>query len=73
MGIKASIPPINKSAQVFVRADYEKTFRVRAAQLFNLSLLKLLTKLDSFKVGHGRFFEQSPDGRPITCSGLNYG
>ena len=35
-GVKATIPPINTKAQVAVRVDYDKSFRVKAAQLYNL-------------------------------------
>ena len=57
LGTKAEIPAINKRSQLSVRADYDKTFRVRAAQLFNLLPAGLggITSLDSFKVGLGRF------------------
>ena len=50
-----------------VRADYDKTFRVRAAQLFNIlpAELRAITDLDSFKVGLGRFMEQYPDTPPV--------
>ena len=67
LGIKACIPPINKKTQMSVKADYDKTFRVRAAQLFNLLPVKLraITDLESFKVGLGRFMEQYPDTPPV--------
>ena len=53
-----------------IRADYDKTFRVKAAQLFNLLPLELrttrsTTKLDSFKVRLGRFLQQYPDTPPV--------
>ena len=68
LGIKANIPPINKKAQISVRSDYDKTFRVRAAQLFNLlpTELRAITDLESFKVGLGRFMEQYPDTPPVS-------
>ena len=58
---------MNKRAEMSVRADYDKTFRVKAAQLFNLLPLELrtATKLDSFKVKLGRFLEQYPDTPPV--------
>ena len=51
LGIKAEIPPLNKRSQLSVRTDYDKTFRVRAAQLFNLlpAALGSITSLDAFK------------------------
>ena len=66
-GVKASIPPIKKKAQQSVRADYDKSFRVRAAQLFNLLPHELtsITSLENFKVGLGRFLEQFPDNPPV--------
>ena len=66
-GIKAEIPPMNKSAQLSVRSDYDNTFRVRAAQLFNVlpSELRSITILDSFKVGLDRFMKQYPDTPPV--------
>ncbi|XP_063676111.1 uncharacterized protein LOC134812558 [Bolinopsis microptera] len=66
-GIKAEIPAMNKSAQLSVRTDYDNSFRVRAAQLFNVlpSELRSITLLDSFKVGLGRFMEQYPDTPPV--------
>ena len=67
LGIKAEIPPINKRSQMSVRTDYDKTFRVRAAQLFNLlpTALGSITSLDAFKVGLSRFLEQYPDTPPV--------
>ena len=67
LGIKAEIPPINKRSQLSVRTDYDKTFRVRAAQLFNLlpPALGNITSLELFKVGLSRFLEQYPDTPPV--------
>ena len=67
LGIRASIPPINKKAQLSVRTDYDKTFRVQAAQLFNVlpTDLRSLSTLESFKAGLGRFLEQYPDTPPV--------
>ena len=66
-GLKAEIPAVSKSAQLSVRSDYDSTFRVRAAQLFNLlpPELRSLTTLGSFKAGLGRFLEQYPDTPPV--------
>ena len=68
LGIRAEIPPISKRSQLSVRTDYDKTFRVRAAQLFNLlpAALGSITSLDAFKVGLSRFLEQYPDTPPVT-------
>lgn len=67
LGIKAEIPAINKRSQLSVRSDYDKTFRVRAAQLFNLlpPALGSITSLDGFKVELSRFLEQYPDTPPV--------
>ena len=67
LGLKAVIPPVNKNAQLSVRSDYDSTFRVRAAQLFNLlpPELRATTSLGGFKAGLGRFMEQCPDTPPI--------
>ncbi|KAL5260256.1 hypothetical protein ACHWQZ_G010398 [Mnemiopsis leidyi] len=63
LGLKAVIPPVNKNSQLSVRSDYDSTFRVRAAQLFNIlpPELRATTSLDGFKAGLGRFMEQCPD------------
>ncbi|KAL5257941.1 hypothetical protein ACHWQZ_G012778 [Mnemiopsis leidyi] len=67
LGIKAEIPAINKKSQLSVRADYDRTFRIRAAQLFNLlpANLRSIKKLDSFKIELGKVLEQYPDTPPV--------
>ena len=67
LGVKAKIPSINKRVQLSVRTDYDNTFRVRAAQLWNLlpQGLGREESLDNFKVGLGRFLEQYPDTPPV--------
>ena len=67
LGLKAVIPSVNKYAQLSVRSDYDSTFRVRAAQLFNLlpPELRSITSLESFKAGLGKFMEQYPDTPPV--------
>jgi hypothetical protein len=57
LGFEACIPPINKKAQMTVKADYDKTSGVRASQLFNLLPVELraITELEGFKVGLRRF------------------
>ena len=67
LGIKAEIPAINRKSQMSVRADYDRTFRIRAAQLFNLlpAGLRSIKKLDFFKAELGRFLEQYPDTSPV--------
>ena len=63
LGIKACVPPINRKSQMSVKAEYDKIFRVRAAQFFNLLPVELraTTELESFKVGLSRFMGQFPD------------
>ena len=67
LGIKAEIPAINRKSQMSVRADYDRTFRIRAAQLFNLlpASLRSITKLDCFKAELGRVLERYPDTPPV--------
>ena len=63
LGIKACVPPINRKSQMSVKAEYDKIFRVRAAQLCDLLPVELraITELESFKVGFSRFMEHYPD------------
>ena len=67
LGMKAKIPSINKRAQLSVRTDYDNTFRVTVAQLWNLLPQKLGIddSLDNFKVGLGRFLDKYPDTQPV--------
>ena len=63
---------MNKSAQLSVRTDYDYTFRVRAAQLFNVlqSELQSIEILDSFKVGLEDLMKQYPDTPHV--QGIHY-
>ena len=67
LGVKVEIPRLNKSTQLSVRGDHDLTFRVRAAQLFNLLPpdVGCLSTLEGFKAGLGRFMEQYPDTPPV--------
>ena len=67
LGIKALIPRINTIAQISVRSDYDSSFGVRAAQLWNIlpSDVSQLNLLESFKIGLCRFLEQFLDTPPI--------
>ena len=67
LGIKALILQINTKAQISVRSDYDSSFGVRAAQLWNIfpSDVSQLNSLESFKIGFGRFLEQFPDTPPV--------
>ena len=74
LGAKASIPAVNRKAQMSIRADYDRSFRVRAAQLFNMlpADLRSVCTLETFKCGLGRFLEQYPDTPPVTgYTGVN--
>ena len=74
LGVRASIPAINRKAQMSIKADYDRSFRVRAAQLFNMlpADLRGVSTLDAFKSGLGRFLEHYPDTPPVTGhSGVN--
>ena len=66
-GIKAKIPLLKANAQQSVRSDYNSSFAVRAAQLWNIlpSEINTLDSLDSFKIGMGRFLERFPDTPPV--------
>ena len=66
-GIKAEIPPMNKRSQLSVRTDNDNTFRVKAAQLFNVlpPELRSIKILDSLKIGLDKFLEQFPDTPPV--------
>jgi hypothetical protein len=67
-GIREDIPPMMKPSQLSVRTDYDNTFRVRAAQLFNVlpSELRSIKMLNIFKADLGSFLEQCPDTPPVT-------
>ena len=73
LGIKAEIPAINRKSQMSGRADYDRTFRIRAVQLFNLlpASLRSITKLDCFKAELGRVLERYPDTPPVPGYTLN--
>ena len=66
-GMRAKIPSINKNAQLSVQTDYDNSFRVSAAKLWNILPADLGTvkTLESFKTGLGRFLEQFPDTPPV--------
>ena len=66
-GIKAKIPSLNTNAQLSVQSDYDNSFGVRAAQLWNVlpSETNTLETLDSFKIALGRFLERFPDTPPV--------
>ena len=67
LGVKALIPQSNTKAQMSVRSDYDSSFGVRAAQLWNIlpANTSQLETLASFKIGLGMFLEQFPDTPPV--------
>ena len=67
LGIRALIPPLNNKVQMSIRSDYDCSFGVRAAQLWNAlpADITTLKSLESFKIGFGRFLEQYPDNPPV--------
>ena len=66
-GVRATVPSVNMKSQMSVRSDYDRSFRVKAAQLWNTlpAGVNSLSTLDSFKVGLGQFLEQFPDTPPV--------
>ena len=71
LGIKAEIPAIDRNYQMYVRADYARTSRMRAAQLFNLlpaSIMNIKNWIDiyiCFIAELDRVLERYPDTPPV--------
>ena len=67
-GIRAKIPPTSKVAQLSVRSDYDRSFKIRAAKLWKQLPADTgkLGNLESFKIGLCRFLEQYPYTPPVT-------
>ena len=67
LGLKVELPRLNKSAQLLVQPDYDLSFGIRAAQLFNLFPpdVGCLPTLEGFKARLGSFMEQYPDTPPV--------
>ena len=67
LGLKAIVPSINNKVQLSIRTDYDCSFGVRAAQLWNILPpdTSSLKSLDCFKTGLGRFLERFPDTPPV--------
>ena len=66
-GVKVILPSVNNKTMTSVRSDYDHSFSVRAAQLWNTlpADVTLLDSLDPFKAGLGKFLEQYPDNPPV--------
>ena len=62
-GIKITLPPLNHKTQASVRTDYENSFKIRAARLWNLlpQDVNSITTLDAFKAALGRYLKKIPD------------
>ena len=67
LGVKAIIPSIDTGTQNSVRTDYDNSFTVRGAQLWNTipAEVSILGTLEAFKVGLGKFLERYPDTPPV--------
>ena len=54
-GVKITQPPLNNKAQASVRTDYENSFKIKAARLWNLLPRNVNTQitLDTFKAALG--------------------
>ena len=67
LGVKASIPYFDNGTQGSVRTDYDNSFTVRGAQLWNAipAEVSTLVTLEAFKVGLGKFLERYPDTPPV--------
>ena len=66
LGTKVVIPPVNK-VQVSVRTDYDNSFKIKAAKLWNLlpKTVNTATSLDQFKAALGKFLKEIPDTPPV--------
>ena len=65
-GIQATVPSLKTSASSKAKACYNKSFRVKAAQQWNLlaSTTKDLDSLDKFKISLSTFLRRFPDKPP---------
>ena len=66
LGTKVVIPPVNK-VQVSVRTDYDNSFKIKAAKLWNLlpKTDNTATSLDQCKAALGKFLKEIPDTPPV--------
>ena len=67
-GIQATVPSLQTSASSKAKACYDKYFRVKAAQLWNLlsATTKDFDSLDKFKIALFTFLRRFPDKPPVT-------
>ena len=66
LGTKVVIPAMSK-VQVSVRTDYDNSFKIKAAKLWNLlpKSVNTVSHLDQFKVALGKFLKEFPDTPPV--------
>ena len=67
-GIQAVVPALNKTASSKAKTCYDRSFHVKAAQLWNLlpAQTKVLESLDKFKISLSTFLRKFPDKPPVT-------
>ena len=67
-GIQATVPSLKTSASSKAKASYDKSFHVKAAQLWNLhpATTKNFDSLDKFKISLSTFLRRFPDKPPVT-------
>ena len=67
-GIQATVPSLKTSASRKAKACYDKSFHVKAAQLWNLlpAATKDFDSLDKFKISLSTFLQRFPDKPPVT-------
>ncbi len=67
LGMKASVPAFNHSAQKSCSSAYDNSFGVKAIRLWNILPKSVNSQktLDLFKVSLGRFLDKFPDSPPV--------
>ena len=67
-GIQAIVPSLKTSASSKAKACYDKSFHVKAAQLWDLlpATTKNFDSLDKFKISLSTFLRRFPDKPPVT-------
>ena len=66
LGTRAIVPSIPRAAQCSVRTDYEHSFGVKAAQLWNIlpKTIKEASTITQLKISLGDFLDKTPDFPP---------
>ena len=67
LGMKITLPPVNNKVQASVKTDYENSFKIKAARLWNIlpKHVNTVTSLDEFKAVLGEFLRKFPDTPPV--------